>query len=81
MAAKSWEGKAEELRLKPGFWELVTRAHPDTALNPDRLEYLRERALAVGLKAEIRPLQQGRRPQGLWVCWDSDAVDLGIKSR
>lgn len=69
MAKKTWAAYAETRKSSPGVWELVTRDTPDTALNPDRLSYLKSEAEKVGLLAEIRPLKLGRRPQGLWVSW------------
>ncbi len=69
MARKSWAAYAATRKDLPGVWECVTRPTPDTALDPDRLAYLKARAESEGLVAEIRPLVQGRRPQGLWVAW------------
>ena len=45
----------------------MTRPTPDTALNPDRLAYLKSEAEKVGLEAEIRPITPNKRPMALWV--------------
>jgi hypothetical protein len=70
MAKKNWRDFAAKLRAEQrGVWVLVTRDTPDTALNPERLTYLMERALAEGLAAQIKPLTStpGERRHGLWV--------------
>lgn len=75
MAKKSWASYALARRDLPGVWELVTRPTPDTAMNPARLEYLKQGAELAGLKAEIRPLYPDRptnRAQGLWVCYPEE---------
>lgn len=69
MATKTWEACAEQRKAEPGVWVCVTKPTPETALNPERLAYLQQRAQAVGLATEIRPLQPGKRPQGLFVAW------------
>lgn len=75
MAKKSWAAFAEERKAYPGEEMLVTRDTPDTALNPERLAYLKQRAESVGFVAEIRELRPGHRPQGLWVTWPEASDD------
>lgn len=69
MAKKTWPAYAASRKDLPGVWELVTKPTPDTALNPERLAYLKSEAEKVGLLTEIRPLVPGKRPQGLWVAY------------
>jgi hypothetical protein len=69
MAKKTWAGYAASRKNRAGEWECVTKPDPSTALNPARLEYLKGEAEKVGLLTEIRPLVQGKRPMGLFVCY------------
>jgi hypothetical protein len=72
MAKKTWAAYAETRKALPGVWELVTRPTPDTALNPERLAYLKSEAEKAGLLAEIRPLNPGKRPLGLYVSYPKE---------
>ena len=74
MAKKTWPAYVESRKDKVGVWECVTKPSPETALNPARLDYLKGEAEKVGLKTEIRPLVEGKRPQGLWVMWPGDSA-------
>lgn len=67
MAKKTWAGYVESRKDRPGEWECVTKPSPETALNPDRLNYLKGEAEKVGLLTDIRPLIPGKRPMGLFV--------------
>jgi hypothetical protein len=70
MAKKTWNACAQERREHPGEYVCVTRPDPATALNPERLEYLKREAEKVGLATDIRPLVAGKRPLGLFVAWE-----------